>query len=393
MDARKPAAAGGGDRLPVTPLQAVAGAAVSGIELPVGADVCGDAADAAIRSVLERHPALRARLTPDGQEIGAAEGSASLVELERAAARPAPGRGRRHGRRDGRGAGPPRPARRCRRACSTSARTAAGSPSSRATRSRRPLLAAAGRGATGGTVRRGDGPPERTPYPVWAARLDGSPVAEPGEVAEAVVSPVDLSGAAGLLAEAAAAYRLTAEETALATLALALRRTGDDETTVAVEADLRADGVAGLDATGTVGPLAAVLPIALADLPDDLDRLVRTVKDARRSARPGATGTVLLRHAGDLAAGGGPSPRRCPCPHRITAVTVVTGVAAGELVAAVSGADGLAQAYAAAAAELTEHCRNPEAGGVSVSDFPLAGLDDDALSAFLATVSASKTQE
>jgi hypothetical protein len=51
----------------------------------------------------------------------------------------------------------------------------------------------------------------------------------------------------------------------------------------------------------------------------------------------------------------------------------------------------LAEAYAAAAAELAGHCRHPDAGGVSASDFPLAGLDEDALAAFLASVSRQPT--
>jgi non-ribosomal peptide synthase protein (TIGR01720 family) len=44
----------------------------------------------------------------------------------------------------------------------------------------------------------------------------------------------------------------------------------------------------------------------------------------------------------------------------------------------------LAAAYEAALRAIVEHCRNPQAGGFTPSDFPEAGLDQSALDALMA---------
>ena len=49
-----------------------------------------------------------------------------------------------------------------------------------------------------------------------------------------------------------------------------------------------------------------------------------------------------------------------------------------------ASAERLAEAYARALRELIEHCRAPEAGGFTPSDFPEAGLDQAALDALMA---------
>jgi amino acid adenylation domain-containing protein len=429
VDARRPPAAGADAGLPRTPYQAFAGPApgVHGVELPVPDGVCADGVDAAVRAVLARHPALRARLVPRpageggpagaGQEIAPLDPAAGapLVELGvlPAARRPAALAGMvadMAAELDA-AAGPTVQATLFDLGDGGRRLALVGCDSVADTRSW-PLLVADLRAALA-VAAGGDAPrlpPEVTPYPVWAGRLDptagtgGEPAADadpatarPDAPTGAVLAvPVDLAGATGLLAGAAAAYRLTAEETGLAVLAAALRRR-DDRPALAVEADLRADAVPGLDATGTVGPLAAVLPVRLDSWPAGLGELISAVKEARRSAAPGPVRPgVLLRHAGDLAAGtpGGPAAP-LPSPHLLAVggpeLTVTTGCAGGDLVAQVCGADGaaveaLAGALAAAAAELAEHCRHPDSGGVSASDFPFAGLDTDAMGAFLAAV-------
>ena len=44
----------------------------------------------------------------------------------------------------------------------------------------------------------------------------------------------------------------------------------------------------------------------------------------------------------------------------------------------------LAEAYGDALRSIIEHCRNPQAGGFTPSDFPEAGLDQAALDALMA---------
>jgi non-ribosomal peptide synthase protein (TIGR01720 family) len=52
--------------------------------------------------------------------------------------------------------------------------------------------------------------------------------------------------------------------------------------------------------------------------------------------------------------------------------------------------DRLANSYVEVLREIVAHCQSPEAGGYTPSDFPLAGLDDDALNQILTQVEFDK---
>ncbi|SCG54230.1 hybrid non-ribosomal peptide synthetase/type I polyketide synthase [Micromonospora halophytica] len=277
----------------------------------------------------------------------------------------------------------------------------------------------------------GDPQPAAPPVPLarWAERAagetapDGSePVDETDSGATSVEDVLSLpSGPAGpgdgcrrtvtvpaerasaLLDAASRTYRLTADEVVLAALAAALHATGARRAVVDVERDLRADGVAELDATGAVGPYATVVPVRLA-LTDDLAELVPTVKRRHRAATPvsGARpAQLLLRHLGDLdgtAEEPAIAPRAHDGPgHRL----VVTGHLAGgallvEVYAPAAGEadvatlDALADALADALTGLAAHCARPDAVTVDPSDFPLAGLGRDDLAAFLTAVTSRR---
>ena len=87
-----------------------------------------------------------------------------------------------------------------------------------------------------------------------------------------------------------------------------------------------------------------------------------------------------------------PGALRDPAGHRTRHLAVEAMVAGGRLrVDLIHGAPlaeasvaRLAEAYARALRELIEHCRAPDAGGFTPSDFPEAGLDQASLDAVLA---------
>ncbi|MGB2570898.1 amino acid adenylation domain-containing protein [Micromonospora citrea] len=287
---------------------------------------------------------------------------------------------------------------------------------------RRALAAA----ADGGDLR-----PAAAPVPLarWAERRAADTGGEPADAADAG-TPATTSGedvvplspdparpgdgyrrtvtvpaerASALFDAASRAYRLAADEVVLVALAAALHATGARRAVLDVERDLRADGVAELDATGAVGPFAAVVPLHLA-LTDDLAELVPTVKRRYREATPvpGARpAQLLLRHLGNL---GGTAEEPATAPrahdgpgHRL----VVTGHLAGgallvELYAPAAGEadaatlDTLADALADALTGLAAHCARPHAVTVDPTDFPLAGLGRDDLAAFLTAVTSRR---
>jgi non-ribosomal peptide synthase protein (TIGR01720 family) len=100
-----------------------------------------------------------------------------------------------------------------------------------------------------------------------------------------------------------------------------------------------------------------------------------------------AAGALLLPEAGST----GPirSPR-APRSHRIAAEGMTAGGRLrmgffyGSRLYQRATVERLAAAYAEAVRAIIEHCRNPEAGGFTPSDFPEAGLDQSALDALMA---------
>ncbi len=192
-----------------------------------------------------------------------------------------------------------------------------------------------------------------------------------------------LPDAEALFGGAKRAYRMTPSEVMAAVTAAALRDSGRSDR-ISAEIDPR-------DADRVVGPYARILPIDLGDtMPDDPAELLRAVKEHYRAAEPGpGVPGVLVRHLGRL-------DGDVHCPAGTTTVTSYESDAGLRIELAGDGNEQefceLARALPEAARSLAEHCRTPGAGAVSASDFPLAGLGEDELSAFAATLSARRTE-
>jgi amino acid adenylation domain-containing protein len=218
-----------------------------------------------------------------------------------------------------------------------------------------------------------------------------------------VTGALDAEDTAALLDGARAAYRMTPHEVCLAAVALALTAvTTGGHATVDVEYDLRGD-----TASGTVGACTGTAPVTLA-LGDggDLAALLAEAKDRHREAAgrgahaaPGQEPQILL--AALCETGGEDAvPLRDDAGTPPRPLVVTPALAAGRLhLGLTSHADAeetacrLARALRESLLRLAAHCQDPDAGRVTPSDFPLAGLDEDELSTFLAALAGDATDD
>jgi amino acid adenylation domain-containing protein/non-ribosomal peptide synthase protein (TIGR01720 family) len=228
---------------------------------------------------------------------------------------------------------------------------------------------------------------------------------------------------AALLRETGHAYRTRPHELLAAALARTLSRwTGAGDVVIDVENHGRHSPDADIDLSRTAGWFTALAPVLItgADAPDG--RLVPAVKEALRAVpwlgygvlryladdttgrelaqvRPAAVGYNHLGDIGDgepagaLPAGPLTSPHGAR-PHQLEITTAVEG---GRLTVEVQyPAPGLHAATAGRftadflgeVAAITEHCRSRPAGAATVSDFPLAELDQATLDQIIAGAGA-----
>ena len=261
----------------------------------------------------------------------------------------------------------------------------------------------------------------------WSAALEG---AEPGSLPEApglvgdavrVLTVLDAVRTRELLAEAGAAYRTRPEELLLTALARAVRRAeGSPSLLVELEGHGREAFAEGFDLARTVGWLTSAHPVRLAPAATPGEAIL-AVKEQLRAVPDKGAGWGILRHLGDEAT----QARLAALPRpRITfnylgqldgsfgpdALFRLAPEEPGPLADAAAplgntlSIDGevrdgslrlrwtfsprqleparvraLAAAFEAELLALLTHCLDQEAGGVSPSDFPLAGLDQGQL--------------
>jgi amino acid adenylation domain-containing protein/non-ribosomal peptide synthase protein (TIGR01720 family) len=233
-----------------------------------------------------------------------------------------------------------------------------------------------------------------------------------------------------LLQEVPAAYGTRVNDALLAALARAHAAwSGQSSLVVELEGHGREDLFEGVDLSRTVGWFTSQYPVALDAAPGEgPGEVLRAVKERLRAVPRNGIGYGVLHYlGGDAAAalaereeggigfnylgqqGGGSGDGddsaallrparesmganrgpRARLPQRLSVEAMVSegrlraGFFHGASISDAS-AERLAEAYGRALRELIEHCRAPEAGGFTPSDFPEAGLDQAALDALMA---------
>ncbi|MEV6977381.1 amino acid adenylation domain-containing protein [Kitasatospora sp. NPDC093806] len=224
---------------------------------------------------------------------------------------------------------------------------------------------------------------------------------------------------AALLREVPPVYRTEVNDVLLAALAPVLAEwTRRERTVIALEGHGREEIGAGPDLTRAVGWFTSYFPVALTARAGAGPReLLRSVKEQLRAVPGRGLGYGVLRHlagAPELAAhplprvsfnylgrfGGAAAPgglvtavsdlglHQDPAARRMHLLDIVGQVRDGRLEFTWSYGEGLhsretvralAEGFAARLVALVAHCAEPGAGGRTPSDFPLAGLDQDAL--------------
>jgi amino acid adenylation domain-containing protein/non-ribosomal peptide synthase protein (TIGR01720 family) len=295
------------------------------------------------------------------------------------------------------------------------------------------LPAAQQGGDRDGVTRRGevdgsgrpDGEPERGALQDGAAGAGA--VRDGGEEADTVrwqrtaSLVVDAADTAALLTEVPRAYGTPIQETLLAALARACTSwSGADVLLVDAEGHGREEIFPDVDLSRTVGWFTTVYPLLL-DLRGAAGpgAALKAVKEQVRRVPNGGLGFGVLRylgsHAADLAAlpraemsfnylgqldqvlpagallqpaaesAGAPRPPQAARRHLLEWTAAVSGgclrISCAYSVRRHRPAtvEGLLDALATGLRELIAHCRSPEAGGYTPSDFPLAGLDQGQL--------------
>jgi len=241
---------------------------------------------------------------------------------------------------------------------------------------------------------------------------------------DAVFAELDEAETRALLHELPAAYATQVPDALLAALARAYAAwSRGGELLVDVEGHGREEIFADADVSRTVGWFTTIHPLHLRVAPGaSPGDTLRDVKERIRAVPNHGIGYGLLRHQGDgyvadalralpraeisfnyLGQGGAENPflapaaesagpnrsPRAPRRHRIAVEGMVAGGRlrmgfhfGGEAYLHAT-VEELARAFTAELRALVEHCRAPDAGGFTPSDFPEAGLDQDALDALM----------
>ncbi|PYQ55777.1 MAG: non-ribosomal peptide synthetase, partial [Acidobacteria bacterium] len=268
--------------------------------------------------------------------------------------------------------------------------------------------------------------------PYWLAQPEVPPLPRDlaGDGAAAMASLVVELGAAetrALLQEVPEVYRTQVNDLLLAALARAFAAwTGEGTLRVSLEGHGREEIFPGVDLSRTAGWLTTLFPVTLALPPGGGPReAIRAVKETLRAVPGRGLSYGLLRYlagpetAGRLAASREPQvsfnylgqldaamAEGGPFTFAAEAVRGAAGEATagrplfsvdvlvldGRLRATwtydpgrhlLATAERLARGFVAEIAALVEHCLSPGAGGFTPSDFPLAGLDQEALDRLL----------
>ena len=272
----------------------------------------------------------------------------------------------------------------------------------------------------------------RAELPFWRAQAGGAiPVDHPGGanpegLADRVFVELGEEETRALLHDVPAVYNTQVNDVLLAALAMALRGWTGGALAVDLEGHGREDLFEGVDLSRTAGWFTAIHPLRL-ELPDGgPGEALKAVKEQLRAVPGKGIGYGLLRwmspdpgvrdelaalprpqvsfnYLGRLDAADDPSrllapldgdtgPSRGPLGPRTHLLAIDAAVSGGRLGAAWTygtrvheraTVERLAAAWTRALRELVEHCRDPEAGGYTPSDFALAGLDQGGLDALL----------
>ena len=278
-------------------------------------------------------------------------------------------------------------------------------------------------------------PEARAEAPFWTAQAgagaaelprDGRGGANTEGEADHVSVALDEGETRALLTDVPPVYGTRVNDVLLAGLARAFARWTGDALWVDVEGHGREELFEGVDLSRTAGWFTAIHPLRL-EVPEGPGAALKSVKEQLRAVPRNGVGFGLLRWMGDDdALAGLPAPRvsfnylgqmggaaspaggallvpaegdvgplrspRAPRPHLLA---IDAMVADGRLhvtwtyapsAHARETVERLAAGYLDALRELVAHCRDPEAGGYTPSDFGLAGLDQEGLDALLSQI-------
>ncbi|WP_432079842.1 amino acid adenylation domain-containing protein, partial [Streptomyces sp. YPW6] len=235
--------------------------------------------------------------------------------------------------------------------------------------------------------------------------------------AESLAVELDEAETQALLTEVPAAYRTQINDVLLTALAQTLAEwTGQDTVTVALEGHGREELFDDVDLSRTVGWFTSLFPVALEPGGQEPGPALKAVKEQLRAVPRRGVGYGLthdltalptglsFNYLGQLdsgtATGDGPftpvdEPAGRPVSllgHRAHTLDVNAAVRDGRLNVAWTYSSnlhdratvtGLAEDFIARMRVLIDHCLSPEAGGVTPSDFPLAGLEAGELDSLL----------
>ena len=244
-----------------------------------------------------------------------------------------------------------------------------------------------------------------------------------------VTAALDLEETRALLQDVPPVYATQVNDVLLAGLARAFARwTGEGALWVDLEGHGREPPFDDVDVSRTAGWFTSIHPLRL-EAPNEPGAALKAVKEQLRAVPEKGIGYGLLRYLGDaetraalaalrapdvsfnylgqmngaadederlLAPAAGDPGRarspRAPRPHLLAVDAVVEGGRLhvtwtyGARVHARETVERLASGYLEALRELVAHCRDPQAGGYTPSDFALAGLDQGALDELLSQI-------